>query len=398
MMVPVPLGLDVNDSTSIGSENHTSSTPNIQVYTGLGSSHSWIWSAQCLEGQGLLRVSFVDSRSLLRSKPDVLIFSGGDGFRMAEELGEDGLSRVRDFASAGGVYIGICAGAYLALRSRSSPSSSLDLVRAPIANLSADPPPNIALPEKYLFKCDGRHVFHPVRGDVILSHSGGTITAPLFGGPCWSSVEGGEVLAQYQGWTVGATLLVEEDAAQQTLIGKGAMLSAGHGKGKVWLIGPHLEHPDRPEANLLFGRMVREVGALSMIPPPPREGTEELVAIRRLLSEARVAYRGLEGASWTIGRKVWEHEKIGYFVNAMWERVQERESNGQKLLVPGMMETELSSIVRTIRSIRRDLALGQDTTEQAERLFEALSTCASSFFDAYFDWKLKASLASGRRG
>ena len=398
MMVMVPPRCGVSDADALRSERAVGANPIVQVYTGLGSSHSWIWSAECFDRLGLVRVNFVDSLSLLRSRPDVVVFSGGDGFRMAEELGEDGMRRVRDFVSSGGRYVGVCAGAYLALRSRSYPSKSIGMVRAPIANLAKEPPPNLALPGKFLFDCGGRWVFHPVRGDVVLDMDGGSVTAPLFGGPSWNGIEGGEVLARYQGWSEGSTLLTEEATARETLVGKGAILSARVGKGRIWLLGPHLEHPDYPEANRIFERMVLEGGASANIPPPPREGTEEIVAVRRRLSEARVAYRGLEGASWTIGRKVWEHEKIGYFINAMWERVQESERNGERLMLPSTMEPELSGIVRAMRGVRRDMALGQDTAGQAEAMFGALSSCASSFFEAYFDWRRRATLARGRNG
>ncbi|HUL39639.1 MAG TPA: BPL-N domain-containing protein, partial [Methanomassiliicoccales archaeon] len=184
-----------------GAQRATEDLPSVQVYTGLGSSHSWIWSAECFDLHGLYRVSFVNSRSLLRSRPDVLVFSGGDGYRMAEELGEEGMRRVQDFVSAGGRYVGICAGAYLALKTRSYPSKSLGLVRAPIANLAAEPPRNVALPGKYLFDCGGNWVFHPVRGDVILDIKGARVRAPLFGGPSWKSVDEGEVIARYLGWS-----------------------------------------------------------------------------------------------------------------------------------------------------------------------------------------------------
>ncbi len=45
---------------------------------------------------------------------DVVIFPGGSGSRQAEGIGEKGRARVREFVSAGGGYVGICAGCYLA--------------------------------------------------------------------------------------------------------------------------------------------------------------------------------------------------------------------------------------------------------------------------------------------
>jgi predicted deacylase len=46
---------------------------------------------------------------------DVVVFPGGSGSREAASLGEAGRERVRAFVEQGGGYIGICAGAYLAL-------------------------------------------------------------------------------------------------------------------------------------------------------------------------------------------------------------------------------------------------------------------------------------------
>lgn len=45
---------------------------------------------------------------------DVVVFPGGSGSRQAEGIGEKGRTRVREFVSAGGGYVGICAGCYLA--------------------------------------------------------------------------------------------------------------------------------------------------------------------------------------------------------------------------------------------------------------------------------------------
>ena len=53
--------------------------------------------------------------SLDRSAYDVIFFPGGGGRRQSEALGETGRENIRKFIASGGGYIGVCAGAYLAL-------------------------------------------------------------------------------------------------------------------------------------------------------------------------------------------------------------------------------------------------------------------------------------------
>ena len=48
----------------------------------------------------------------------VVIFTGGQGSVQGRLLGEEGRQVVRDFLAAGGGYIGVCAGAYLAIQGR----------------------------------------------------------------------------------------------------------------------------------------------------------------------------------------------------------------------------------------------------------------------------------------
>ncbi len=45
---------------------------------------------------------------------DVVIFPGGGGRRQAAALGDGGQRAVRDYVRAGGGYVGICAGGFLA--------------------------------------------------------------------------------------------------------------------------------------------------------------------------------------------------------------------------------------------------------------------------------------------
>lgn len=55
-------------------------------------------------------------RNAGRIDADVIIFTGGSGSRQGKSLGDEGREIVRDFVARGGGYIGVCAGAYLALQ------------------------------------------------------------------------------------------------------------------------------------------------------------------------------------------------------------------------------------------------------------------------------------------
>lgn len=362
----------------------------IMVYTGPGSSHSWLWLASALEGMGFLATSFVEADPMSQDiRPEVLALSGGDAFRMTEAIGETERQRIVSWTERGGLYVGICAGAYLALISRTSPLPGLGLVRAPIANLADEPPPNIAMPERFLVPCGRRHVFQPVRGPVEVEVLGRRVLAPLYGGPCWTGAGDAQPLAHYRGFAEGCTLLTENGLAERTVVGKTAALAKDISKGRALLLGPHFEHPDFPKSHGVIGGALLQARRSKVEPPETGSEAGSLIGLRRPLSEARISYRGLEGATWLIGSKVWEQEKIGLFVNAMWERVQRAEAEELRMTVPEGLEDELRSCVRVIRSIRKDAHLGIDTTESATLLFQELSSAASTFMNSYFEARLR---------
>lgn len=47
---------------------------------------------------------------------DVVVFMGGSGTQQGRALGDDGKAAVKAFVAGGGGYVGVCAGAYLALQ------------------------------------------------------------------------------------------------------------------------------------------------------------------------------------------------------------------------------------------------------------------------------------------
>ena len=96
------------------------SYPKIGIYTGTGSSHSWLWFVDLFDRMGfhdldLLDAAAIQSRNL--QSFDVLAVSGGDTFAVAQALGPSGARSLKTFIENGGLYIGSCAGAYLVMRS-----------------------------------------------------------------------------------------------------------------------------------------------------------------------------------------------------------------------------------------------------------------------------------------
>ncbi|HWA99767.1 MAG TPA: BPL-N domain-containing protein [Pirellulales bacterium] len=66
------------------------------------------------EGFVTKRVKGEDIRNGVLADFDVLIQPGGSGSKQAATLGEEGRENIRKFVDAGGGYLGVCAGAYLA--------------------------------------------------------------------------------------------------------------------------------------------------------------------------------------------------------------------------------------------------------------------------------------------
>lgn len=366
-------------------------SPRIQVYAGPGASHSWVWLADALEGMGLLNARFVDADGLLHGEsPDAVAISGGDAFRMADEIGAEGVGRIGRWASGGGLYMGICAGAYLGLASSSSPLRTIGLVRSAVANLAGEPPRNVAMPERYLVPCGKRYVYQAVRGPVQLDVLERSCTAPLLGGPIWRTGGDGQALARYHSWAPGATLLVEEEDARRALEGRVAAIFRPCDRGKAFLLGPHFEHPDHSEGHGFIGSILLEARSSDVRSLDPRPSPSPLIGLRRALADARVAYSGLEGASWTVGSKLWDQERLGLFVGAMWERLGRAEREGIALRVPDGLEDEVRACVRLIRGLRRDVRTGADTSGDAGMLADSLSSACATFCNAYFEARMRA--------
>jgi len=383
--------------------------PKIGIYTGTGSSHSWLWFVDLFDRMGfhdlcLLDAAAIQNRNL--GSFDVLAVSGGDTFAVARALGPSGARRLKGFIENGGLYIGSCAGAYLVMRSSKPHLNLFNFTSVRITNLSKWLPACRALAHKFsqAYGCD--YIFHPVRDAVTIEPTGhapfwGTrpLDAPLFGGPGMIPSETDCVLARYTAFTNKTRYLVDESLARETLLGKAAVIRTSLGKGHLYLLGPHFEHPHFQEANRLVADAVywdgghvnkdvcRAQKALPALAVTP--GQELLKTLKRELSNSRIVAVGLEmmPVRWLIGNKYYDPEKIRVFLDAMWQRVKRLEKNGPLRIEPDFavqLAAFAEKTTRLLRKLKHRLDDNDDTDALARDIFTLLPGFTTAFLGLYF--------------
>jgi glutamine amidotransferase-like uncharacterized protein len=383
--------------------------PSIAIYTGRGSSHSWLWFVDIFERAGLAVLDFLDEDDLQAgrlNRHQVLAVSGGDTFALAEGLGREGAAALEAWVRSGGLYLGSCAGAYLPLYSSKDPLNSFNFVEAKISNLTALLPEPQKFKEKFSQPYGCSFIFHPVREAVRISGNGhapffecGDFPAPLYGGPAMIPRGDVETMAWYSDFTEKTAFLVDRELARETLIGKSAVIRKRLGSGAFYLFGPHLEHPHYRKANQLVIDTIRfeQKSDLRVSDSKPeaewihdQRGSGDWVrTIKRELSNARIVVAGIENESifWQIGRKTYEPLKMRVFLEALWKRLPKLEKAG-RLVVPdrcrGLLENarDLTGKVRRLK-IRFDQK--QETAPLAEEIFSLLKQLAPDFLTVYFN-------------
>ena len=143
--------------------------PEVGIYVGKGSSHSWMWFIDLFESYGLTKLHFYDEKDLLNIKfndIDILIISGGDTFGVAEALGPRMADVIKEFVEQGGLYIGSCAGAYLPMNSSKEHLNHFNFVNVKITNLTKTLPQAMRMAHKCYISYGCQYIYHPVREEV----------------------------------------------------------------------------------------------------------------------------------------------------------------------------------------------------------------------------------------
>ncbi len=375
------------------------------IYTGEGASHSWTWFVESLERMEGIEKYFLDEDDIgdgFLSKLDAFFIGGGDVYGMATALGPEGADALVKYVNNGGTYVGSCAGAYLVMSGVDLPPySSFNLLQANMDNYAVYPPLLAGILPKFKVPYGEGHVFYPVYGPVCvemegpwLSSNNSKVVAPLYGGPVIVPGEDVLTLGRYGELQKGCLTLAEEGYLSQRFRGGCAGAFTRKGKGRVFVFGPHFECPDFPEGNGLMEEVMKIAGSKRKMREekpvikrkrelitsfPGAELTRKLLReIKGELSNARIVAFGLEKmpVSWTMGTKTWEPEKIRYYIDFCWRRLDYLEDS-----VSSGMNTveELEALAAVVagsreltRKLKREIDMGAETTPLAKQLFRHL--------------------------
>lgn len=168
---------------------------------------------------------------------DVVVFPGGSGSKQSKAIGEDGRDAVREFVDAGGGYIGVCAGAFLA---SSHFTWSLGLIDSSLFTGAREIPEVGRKPMWYRGKVAsidmditpaGQTVFGDVKKQVVVQYHNGPILSPT---PP-PELEDYRVLA----WFRSENGLWEPQSG--TMVDTPAIVSGSFGTGRVVSVSPHPE-------------------------------------------------------------------------------------------------------------------------------------------------------------
>ncbi len=293
---------------------------NVLAYAGRGSSHSWTWTADLLESRGAFGCRFVDADGLVGGLEDgasLVVVSGGDGFEIASALAPRCFAAIERHIRAGGLYIGVCAGAYLPLPSRVEPFDGFNLSTTRIRNLSGPGDAAASSPRTGVVygSCS---IVHPVRGEVEVGDGSCSFKAPVYGGPVFREPEADTVLFRYSSFTPRTVFQVGRAAAEEMVIGSPAVVSSRLGEGTMVLAGPHLEHPAYPQANEAFAGLAGLSGSATAVPRRTWQG--RAAELDRPLADLRVAVLGMERETFLVGAKLWDGGRMLELADAVAKR------------------------------------------------------------------------------
>ncbi|GAA5133839.1 hypothetical protein GCM10023213_04430 [Prosthecobacter algae] len=166
---------------------------------------------------------------------DVVIFTGGSGGKQAGTLGLVGREQVRRFIEAGGGYVGICAGNYLACDGFSWGLQILD------AKTKSSKWARGVGDVKIEFTPKGREILGMPEGLLDIRYANGPVFNPA----------GDEAIPDFEPLAFFRSELAENGSPKGAQVNSPAMVAGSYGKGRLLCSSPHPEQQAGMEAFIL---------------------------------------------------------------------------------------------------------------------------------------------------
>lgn len=175
----------------------------------------------------------------LENGADVLVVPGGKSVRIAEALGETGREKIKSFVSAGGAYIGTCAGCCLAMQPSSCHPNMLGMIPFTFGSAGGKDVADLLV----RFHARAEELAGIPKGKVRVQFRHGPVLIPSL------PVEGTEmeVVASFAS-DVNTTGV----KAKPSMAGQAAAVAGTYGKGKVFVLAVHPEY-DLADLKILGG-------------------------------------------------------------------------------------------------------------------------------------------------
>jgi hypothetical protein len=200
------------------------------VFEGKGSAEGGIVNvSRALRDFPDLQITRLGPDDILRenlSRFDIIAFTGGYSVNQANSLGDTGKDAIRRYVADGGRYLGICAGAYLAVVGE---EWSLGLLNARLA------PGNRWRGQTFLdlqLSPEGREALAPVADVFKVRYNNGPVIRPLNRPDLPPYL----VLASFR------TEIVRQGGRPGVMLDSPAIVIAPYGRGRVLAISPHPEN------------------------------------------------------------------------------------------------------------------------------------------------------------
>jgi len=248
----------------------TLSSPLIGVYCGEGAELSYVQDlVEALGGMGFRRISLLTGPLTPGdlSNLDVLIFGGGDSFRILRSIQPDEARLIRRFVESGGIYIGICAGAMLPVKPVNILDAAyggleawgeLQLVECEVLSDSTSEPQWPVFSSRKLGEVLRTY---PVKGLVkskltrkgLLTLGYAGEVAMFHTGPLIRAIDPKKVFGRIESVTEDVEYGIPCEEAVRKIQGASSIIMAEYGSGRIILFTSHVEDSKTPATRGLLG-------------------------------------------------------------------------------------------------------------------------------------------------